>query len=414
MDSGLVEIRLGPMRVVVICDPQLTHRMLSDDRTFDKGGPLFDVARKVVGDNVITAPYSRHRRQRRLIRPAFLRHRLAGYAVAMVAVSDAAARRWSDGTVIDAVPEMQRITARSFLTAMFTRSLSPHDLDGALADVATIVDGLYRRMLAPAPFDRLPTPGNRRYRRARAGLRALVGDVVAQRRRDGIEHDDLLSSLMGTTLGDRLSEAEIYDQLTAFFIAGTETTAGALSWSLHLLSVHRDVQARVQAEVDDVLAEGSPVHGQVHRLVFTAHVLNEALRLYPPGWLFTRTVTSDTELGGFGLRRGTAVLYSPYLLHRLDRYFDDANTFDPDRWNRTDRCPAFIPFGSGPRQCAGKDFALTEATLALAVIVRRWSLRPGSDSPVRPGLAMGLSPQGLRLLLTARTTTGSTYASPED
>lgn len=413
LDSGLAGIRLGPVRVVVVCDPELTRRMLGDDQTFDKGGPLFDTARKVVGDNVITTSHSRHRRQRRLINTAFLRRRMPGYAATMAAEFDAATRQWQDGAIIDVVPEMQRITARSFLSAMFTQSLSAASLDQALDDVTVIVDGLYRHMLRPAPLDRLPTRHNRRYRRARAGLRTLVGDVVVQRRSSGVEHDDLLSSLMETTAEGGFSATEIHDQLTAFFIAGTETTAGALSWSLYLLSAHPDVLARVRAEVDRVLGAGPLDHEHLSELRLTANVLTESLRLYPPGWLFTRTVTADTDLGGYPLRRGTAVLYSPYLLHRLDRYFDSADTFDPDRWDRLDRCPAFIPFGAGPRRCPGRDFALTEATSALAAIVHRWHLHRCSDAAALPRVAIGLNPRNFRLRLTSRAITGPAHAPIE-
>ena len=207
-----------------------------------------------------------------------------------------------------------------------------------------------------------------------------------------------------------LTDPEIFDQLTVNLIAGSETTASALSWSLYLLSQHPDVLARLQAEVDQVLTDGPARYEQLSELPLAGRILTEALRLYPPGWLFTRTVTADTQLCGYRLQRGTAVLYSPYLLHRLDRHFPDPERFDPDRWDAQtplDRHGSFVPFGAGARGCAGEHFARTEAVLALATIVRRWQLHPVAKRPVRPVLAAGLRPRQFHLRVTTRTGHGS-------
>jgi cytochrome P450 len=409
LDSGLVRIRLGPWTVVVVCDADLTHQVLSNDRIFGKGGPLFDVARKVVGDNVITTPHDRHRR---LIQPAFHRGRLEGYAGAMSAEIDAVTTRWADGAVIDVLAEMLQITTRTFLTVMFSQGLTSDVLGRALADVTAIVRGLYRQMLTPTTFARLPTHRTTRYFRARARLRELVNDIVVEHRNGRAVTDDLLSTLMAAHDTEAsgqdnrsLTDAEIFDQLTAFFIAGSETTASALSWSLYLLSRHPDVLARLQAEVAQVLVDGPARYEQLGELPMTGRILTEALRLYPPGWLFTRTVTTDTQLCGYRLQPGAAILYSPYLLHRLDRHFQDPERFDPDRWHiqtPLDRRGSFVPFGEGARGCAGEHFARTEAVLALATIARRWQLHPVANRPVRPALA-GLRPRHFQLRVTTRT-----------
>jgi pentalenene oxygenase len=268
-------------------------------------------------------------------------------------------------------------------------------------------------MLTPATFARLPTLRTTRYSRARARLRKLVNDIVVQHRNGSVVTDDLVSILMAANdpeASDQdhrsLTDAEIFDQLTAFFIAGSETTASALSWSLYLLSRHPEVLARLQDEVDRVLTDAPARYEQLSELPITGRILTEALRLYPPGWLFTRAVTTDTQLCGYRLQRGTVILYSPYLLHRLDRHFQDPERFDPDRWDAQkllDRRGAFVPFGAGARGCAGEQFARTEAVLALATIVRRWQLHPVANRPIQPALAAGLRPRKFRLRVTART-----------
>nr|WP_042177824.1 cytochrome P450 [Kibdelosporangium sp. MJ126-NF4]CEL12792.1 cytochrome P450 [Kibdelosporangium sp. MJ126-NF4] len=412
LDSTLARMRLGPLDVIVVCDPGATHRLLRADRLFDKGGPLFDAARPVIGDTVLTAPSQEHRRQRRLVQPAFHHTRLPGYTTAMAAEAAAVTDRWTDGGRIAVAPEMLRLTTRVFLAAMYSESLPPPVLARATASMGTILAGLYRQMLMPSWLTALPTRRNRRYRRAWAEVGELVRRIAAERRMSGADHGDLLSSLLAARDGEsasgeaRLTDDEIANQLTTFVIAGSETTASTLAWSLYLLARHPAVLARVQAEVDRVLSDEPVDHSHVDALSETRCVLYEALRLYPPGWLLTRTTTVDTEFEGYRLRSGTAVVYSPYLLHHLEQEFADAERFDPARWARgadQERFGAFIPFGAGPRRCIGDSFAMAEATTVLATIVRRWAIEINPAERVRPALAATLRPRNFWLRVHART-----------
>ncbi|MCX0274888.1 cytochrome P450 [Nocardia zapadnayensis] len=408
--SELVKIRIGPGAAVVVCDPDLADRVLRDDRTFDKGGPLFDTARKVVGDNVITCPHRIHRRQRSLIQPTFGRARLANYGRAMTAEADAMTAAWSDGAVVDMLAETLRLATHTVMATMFSGALAPRVRDRALADVTVIVDGLYRQMLAPPLLNRLPTPGNRRYGRAHVRLRELMAGIVADRRIDGTDHGDLVSAMLSARLptetaapadiGSGMTDSQICDQLMAFFIAGSETTASALAWALHLLVAHPEIEERLHQETARVL-DGAPArYRDLPDLPLTGHIITEALRLYPPGWLFTRTVTTDTRLGRYDLPAGTSVVYSPYILHRRNDLYRDPNRFDPDRWD-TPQPPiqrkAFVAFGAGPRRCPGEAFAITELSLALATIAGRWRIRHRVGTPARPAVAMALHPRDLRI-----------------
>ncbi|MEV0106501.1 cytochrome P450 [Nocardia sp. NPDC050799] len=408
--SELVRIRIGPGSAVVVCDPDLADQVLRDDRTFDKGGPLFDTARKVVGDNVITCPHRMHRRQRSLIRPTFGRARLANYGRAMTAEADAMTAAWSDGEVVDMLAETLRLATHTVMATMFSGALAPHVRDRALADVTVIVNGLYRRMLAPPLLNRLPTPGSRRYGRAHARLRELMAHIVAQRRIDGTDHGDLVSAMLAARLptdtaapvdiGGGMTDSQICDQLMAFFIAGSETTASALAWALHLLVAHPEIEERLHQETARVL-EGAPARFRdLPDLPLTGHIITEALRLYPPGWLFTRTVTTDTRLGGYDLPAGTSMVYSPYILHRRNDLYQNPDRFDPDRWDTPQppiRRKAFVAFGAGPRRCPGEAFAITELSLALATIAGRWRIRHRVGTRVGPAVAMALHPRDLRI-----------------
>ena len=424
LNSDLVRVRLGPISMVAVCDPGLTRQILSSDRVFDKGGPIYDAIRKMLGDNIFTASHDAHRRQRRLVQPAFHPNRMPGYAAVMTTELEAVIDRWTDGMTIDVMQEMLRITTRSFPAAMFSDSLNPVMLDRTLDDFMTLARGLYWGMLWQAAPDWLPLPSRRRYHEARMRLRQTVTHIIAHRRSNGGQYNDLLSSLLAarddettTEAGTQLNDEEIYNQIVVFFIAGSETTAGALAWSLLLLSTHPEVLARTQKEVDRVVTDGTARHEQLNQLTVTARVLTEAMRLYPPGWMFTRTVTEDTEIGGRQLRRGTDLIYSPYVLHHLDSQFVEPQRFDPERWvdqSPKERGGAYLPFGAGPRICPGQTFAMTEATLALATIVRRWQPHTRADQPTRSVLAVAMRPAKFRMRVTTRahTTTAESSQTP--
>ncbi|MGK5636751.1 cytochrome P450 [Streptomyces sp. URMC 126] len=416
--GDLVGVRLGPVRAVVVCDPELTRRVLRDDRTFDKGGPLYERIREVTGNGLASCPHRDHRDQRRLVQPAFHSTRMAAYAEVMVRQVRVTTGAWRDGGTVDAADEMLALSARITVAAMFGAEADDARLAPLLDDFTTVVAGIPRRALVPPAADRLPTPGNRRYDRARSRLRGAIGRLIADRLGAATAggaaggDGDLLSLLLAAGRdgadGRALSESEVADQLVTFFAAGTETSGSALAWALHLLGGHPEVARRLRAEVDAVLGT-APAATLAHLpdLRLTAAVVNEALRLYPPAWILTRTTTDDTSLGGHTFPAGTTVVYSAYLLHRRPDLFPDPDRFDPDRWIAAPGAPApprtaFLPFGSGPRKCIGDVFALTEAALALATVVADWDLRPAGGRRVRPAPRLVLSPHRLPMTTAAR------------
>lgn len=397
--GDVVEIRVGPARAVVVCDPELTRQVLADDATFDKGGPLIDRLREIIGDGLGVCPHSLHRRQRRLAQPAFHQARMPGYAGLMTGHITETLRSWSPGQILDVYAEMLDLTSAVLLSTMFSSSLPPGDR--LHHDMTTITDGLYRRMLSPKPLNRLPTPGNRRYRRADARLHRVVGSVVADRRADGADHGDLLSALLEAgDDGTGLSDAEIIANTMMFLLTGTETTASSLAWAFHLVAAHPEIERSLHAEVDAVLAGRPATHADLPRLDLTGRVITETLRLYPPGWLLTRTATRDVLLGGRRIRGNTTVIYSPYVLHRRADLFSAPERFDPDRWlpgrPRPER-HTLIPFSAGARKCVGDTFATTEATLTLASVASRWALRPVPGCPVTAARSAALYPRNLRM-----------------
>ncbi|WLW56335.1 cytochrome P450 [Streptomyces sp. YU58] len=408
----LVEIRLGLQRAYVVCTPELTHQVLTDDRTFDKGGPMVDRTRDALGNGLPTCPRTQHRRQRRLVQPAFTAARLAGYAPIMEREVRATTDRWQTGQPIDVLGDMQALTGRILVATMFAR-ISDQRITEILDILRDIQDGFLLRIALPAKAQKLPVPALRRSQRARTRLRGLIGDIIDHRRAtpDDRSHRDLLSTLLAppdpaTDGTSDLTKDEITDQCLNFFFAGTETTASLLAWSLHLLAQHPEVERQLHTETDQILNGGAASLKDLPHLELTDRIITETLRLYPAGWFITRTVTRDTELAGQPLAAGTPLVYSPYLIHHLPGHYPDPEQFDPDRWKDISGPPsrqrAFVAFGAGARKCIGDQYGIIEATLALASITARWQLRPVPGAHVRSKAGISLAPRGLRLIATLR------------
>ncbi|ELS50353.1 putative Cytochrome [Streptomyces viridochromogenes Tue57] len=413
--GDLVEVRLGPVRAQVPCHPELLWRVLTDDRVFDKGGPFFDRVRATIGNGVGSCPYGEHRRQRRLIQPSFHPARLERYAAVME--QEAAAltenwRDWRDGRVIDVYQALFGAALRTVLRTLFAAQAADAVVDRFRGPVETVLHQLTARMFVPPSLQRLPLPVNRRFDRAVDDLRQGIGDLVAELRRGGTDRGDLLSALIAARddedgPGSGLEDDEIHDQVLTMVVAGSDSVAAAVSWALYLLDGHPRVRDQLEREVDTVLAGRPARGGDVAGLPCTGRVIIEALRLYPPGWLFTRVTTAETELGGHHLPSGTTVAFCAPAVHRRQGVYDRPEVFDPERWlpERARTLPrgAFAAFGGGARKCAGEDYALAESTLLLSTITSRCRLRlaPGSDA--RPvALSTALRPRRLLMEVSSR------------
>lgn len=410
--GDLVKIRVGPMEAIVVCHPELVQHMLLRDRAFDKGGLIWDRAREVGGNGLATCPHADHRRQRRMLQPAFHHSKLPGYAAVMTEQVAEVTGTWRNGQTIDVLTEMRAMTMRVLIRTIFAAPAQASITDDFNDAVEEIMAGVSRRMLTPWPLDRVPTPGKRRYDRARARMRAITDHCVAEYRREGIDHGDLLSMMLAVRDDHQpLSDTEIWDQVTTILIAGSDSTAAALSWALWLLAGHPDVERRLHQEVDATLAGRAATWDDLPNLAYTRQVVTETLRLYPPLWLNTRNVPTDTELGGHSIPAGSRIIFSPNILHHRPNLWEDPGHFNPERWAGmvAQRLPrgAFVAFGAGPRKCVGDDFAMTAAVLMLASITARRRLQ-AIDTNFRPALRAVMAPTGLRMRVINRPTLAET------
>ena len=374
------------------------------------------------------------RRQRRLLQPAFTMDRIEGYADAMAETAARTAAAWNDGQVVCLDDAFGDLTLSILARTLFDIDLDPTGEDAAITRAAAAIN---RRgdptNLATFLPTWLPTPGNRRYRRALSDFRARVDDIAARRRRgDGDERDadDLLSLLLaaGDDEDATLSDTEIRDNLVTVLFAGHETTALGLTYAVLLLASHEAQAARLRAELDAELDGDRPAFEDLDSLTYTDQVVSEALRLHPPAHLLIRRATTDTSIGGYRVPAGTFVTLPQFYVHTDERWWDDPEAFRPERFadgaadgpveppaespadspadrpsdNRSDSHAdshadsqpdrpeyAYFPFGGGPRHCIGMRFARLEFRLVLAELARTFEFELLSDPD--PAISSGIT-----------------------
>jgi cytochrome P450 len=431
--GDLVPLTFAGQPALLAAHPALAEEVLVTRNQDYVKGPSLQRTRSFIGNGLVVSEGDFWRRQRRLMQPAFHRDRIAAYSRDMAAAALARVGTWRDGEVRAINEEMMALTLQIVAKTLCNAEVAG-EVDAIGAATATILAHIQSRIEHLLLFflpDSVPTAGNRRYRRAVRRLEETVYRVIDARQVRGgaagpgeVDADtgDLLSMLLQARDDDGrpMTRVQLRDEVMTLFLAGHETTALTLSWAIFLLAQHPAAYERLLAEVDSVLGgpagPGSRVASaaDLSRLRFTQAVIDETLRLYPPAAAVTRLAIRDTEVGGARLpRRGQAIV-SQWVLHRDPRYFEDPEAFQPQRWLAEDgreplakRLPrfAFFPFGGGQRVCIGAGFALTEATLLLAIISQRFRLTLLPGQTITPRLAFTLRPSApIRVLLRARNT----------
>jgi cytochrome P450 len=377
------------------------HVLAAQADRYRKDNVFYREVRWLLGEGLLTSQDERWRRQRRLLQPLLTRRRLAAYVPLMADEARGVVSGWRSvaerGGSVDLYPAMVGLTLRLVL-----RALIGAEAERALPVVARSlpVIGRYalRRGLAPARVPQTwPTPANVRVAQARRALYGLCDELIARRRFTPDHGSDLLDVLLGARgeQGEALDDAEIRDQVLIFLLAGHDTSGLALTYALHLLGRHPQEQQRVRDEAREVLGDEPPSPEVLGQLTYTTMVLQEAMRLHPPAYGFGRRVADGDRIGGYAIPPGADVVVAPWVTHRHPAFWPEPERFDPERFSparQAGRHPcAHIPFGAGPRACIGRHFALLEATLALAVIVRELRLTTTTDR-IRPDPQITLHP----------------------
>lgn len=402
----------GPFRVYVLSHPDLVRDLLTVRHHEVMKGRGLQALKELLGEGLLTSEGEHHRVQRRTIQPLFHHGRVEAYAGTMVELAEGAVAGWRHGEVRDVHREMYGLTLAIVGRTLFATDLeaeAAREVSEALATGLKLFDKLMSP-LAPV-WARLPLPSTIRLNRARDRLDTVIYRMIEKRRAGGATGDDLLSMLLRARDeeggGGSMNDRQVRDESMTIFLAGHETTAVALTWTWYLLSENREAEARLHAEVDDVLGDRPPTFADLRRLPFTEMVLTESMRLYPPAWVLGRTALEDMEVGGYRVPAGSTLLTSQWVLHHDERWFPDPLAFLPERWTQEARASlprhAYFPFGAGPRICIGEPFAWMEGVLLLATIARRWQMRlvPGHTVALQPKVT--LRPRhGMRMTLERR------------
>ena len=398
-------------RLMVVNDPAAIRHVLVDNAAnYRKDALQLRVLRPGLGNGLLTAEGDEWRVQRRALAPLFTPRAVAGFLPAMLHSAAFLKARWlplRDGRRIDVAHEMSRVTLD-----VLERTIFPQGLAREPAAFAEAMGAYFESIGRLHPFDILgapawlPRPGRRTPRRSLKFFGAAVEDIIAARRQwlsanpQRAATPDLLTQLLGARdpqTGEGLDEAAVRANILTFIGAGHETTANGLTWSLYLLALHPQWRDEVEREVDTVLA-GPVDEATLERLPRIRATIDEALRLYPPAASLSREAIGPDTIAGRHVRAGTTIIISPWVLHRHRQLWDRPEYFDPTRFmpGRRDSIDrfAYLPFGAGPRVCIGMGFAIQEAVILLAGILREFRLDPAPGHTVEPVQRITLRPNG--------------------
>lgn len=384
------QFKVGPRHFLFTTDIDDIRNVLISERAHFVKSENYEPLKLALGQGLVTSEHEVWKKQRPLAQPAFHPRKLTLFHDAMVRCTEDMLNRWAQsGATFDLHEEMNRLTFRIVgLTLLST------DLDHEASDFGrALSEGLHfinRRIDTGALLPMwLPLPSHLRFKRNKGHLDRVILDIIAKRTEGEQEKKDLLSLFMEAkdeATGEKMDAQQLRDEITTMVIAGHETTSMAVTMTLALLSQHPDVWQNVHDEVNQICPHGSPTHQQVAQLTYTEMVVKEAIRLYPPAWIVERSNPQAMELGGVHLPANTIVAISPMILHRNAELWPDPLRFDPERFSKEaeEARPRYhyLPFGAGPRVCIGGGFALMEAKIMVALIVRAMRLEMLSPWPL--------------------------------
>ena len=389
----LASFRIGPKRVFLASGHNLIEQVLVTDAKYyikHFGARAF---KPVLGNGLVTSEGVFWHRQRKLIQPAFLKARTQSYAPVMAELTNQMLDSWIPGKSVQIDFEFESLASRIALKTLFDLD-DPGDRErfsNALKLAFDLMNARLRRVFKLPLW--VPTPANRRLHKTVAELNRTVQSFIASGRSRQQASDDLLSRLLLAQHedGTRMTDRQLRDETMTLYLAGHETTALTLAWTWFLLSQHRRIEEKLVSEWQHVLAGAIPTAGDLSRLPYTAAVIAESMRLFPPVYVIGREATTDLELGGYRVKRGYTILMSQWVSHRNPEYFPEPEEFRPERWENglAKRIPkfAYYPFGGGQRICVGNTFALMEAAIILATVGQRYRFT------LNPDAVIGIKPQ---------------------
>jgi len=377
----------GVYNFVINHPDDIKRVMLSNHRNYTKGEGM-DRVKILLGNGIMTSEGEFWRRQRRMMQPAFHRRVIDQFSRLVDAINEKFADRWAAGAArgapLNLSDEVSELTLDIVLTSIFGTDLERLESQAGANPFEVVAKETNRDLKFAFRF---------------RSLGKLVGELIARRRRESHEHFDLLAMLMDARdreTDQAMSDKEMIDEVLTLIVAGHETTAAALTWTWYLVSQHPSVAAQLEVEADAATARPLGLDA-AESLKFTHQVIQEALRLYPPGWLLTRRTLEADELGGFPVAPRTDVFICPYLLHRHPAFWSEPESFRPERFAAADAAErhrfSYIPFAVGPRHCIGEGLAMFEMLVHVHRMSQRFRLTRADDEPIELEAQVNLRPR---------------------
>lgn len=400
--GDITSFKMGGQLAFFLNHPDFIRDLLiTNNAKFIKGRAL-QRAKKLLGEGLLTSEGEAHLLQRRMIQPAFHREKIKSYAESMIECAAKMAEDWKDGEARDIDREMMRLTLEIVGKTLFSTNVAG-DAAQVSAALTTIIE-MFNYLLLPFSnlLEKLPIPHAKRFNRAKETLDSIIYGIIDRRRKSGEDTGDLLSMLLEARdeeSGRKMSDEQVRDECLTIFLAGHETTANALTWTFYLLSQNPEKEAKLHEELSRVLQnERLPTIEDLPDLKYTESVLAESMRLFPPVWALGRLTVEEYEIGGYTIPKGALVLLSQFTMHRDRRFWTNAETFLPERWEtqsvrETEKKYVYFPFSSGARGCIGEGFAWTEGILLVAALARKWKLKLMPEQKIGMNPLMTLRPK---------------------
>ena len=408
--GDMAHFRLAYLPAYLAIHPDSIREVLvTKASSFERGQLDYRILSRFLGDGLLTSEGDFHKRQRKLVQPAFHAKRIQAYADTMVEYAEKMLATWQSSQIRPIDDDMMRLTMFIVSKTLFDADVSEDAVVAgrAIHDLQKVTNNDYHRTF---PWPKwLPTADNRKRQKAVHNLDSIIQKIIAERRQTNEDKGDLLSMLLlaQDEDGSPMTDKQLRDEVVTLFSAGHETTSNTLTWTWYLLSQHPQAEAKLHEELDRVLAGRSPELADLPHLTYTLMVIKEAMRLYPPAWLIGRMALEDVDIGDYRIPKGSRIFISPYAIHRMPTYFPKPDRFEPERWlpEKEAALPkyAYIPFGAGPRICIGNSFAMMEAHLLLATIAQQYKLSLVPGQKVVPEALITMSPEfGLSMRVEKR------------
>ncbi len=403
--GDLVRFRIAHKRnVFLVTHPDYIRHILQDNLRNYVKGVSYEALRLALGQGLLVSEGELWKRQRRLLQPHFTPQKMAEKVGTMTGCISAMLDRWrtiaDSGRPFDLVTEVMRLAFD-----IVGKTLMGAEIGEEMVEVERVLHGLtdyvYRRMEAPVKLPTsLPTPRNRLFRNGMTILNRVVSRVIDKHRGAAEPGRSLLSVLMAARdpeTGQGMSGQQLRDEVLTLLLAGHETSGDAIAWTFYLLSLHPAVERTLHEEIRTVLGDRVPAAEDLMRLPYAGQVVQEAMRRYPPAGSFTRTPLADDTIDGYRIPKNAVIILSPYVNHRLPKFWENPEAFDPDRFapERAEALPPYVyfPFGGGPHTCIGRNLSLVEVAVATAMIVQRYRLHLVPAQKIYPEPRISLRPQ---------------------